>query len=153
MLACYRVISTVSVGIFSVHCLWEDFVLYMRRICLGHFTCFWFFILFYFVCFISAGKAVRVVSGVNLLFLFVFLIRLVKHLLFSSYKKPHSSKNIYDFVFFFFACFVMHLCWVLVVFVLNVFIIRLGFVSWFLNNTLLWLARLLMFYFAVYLVL
>lgn len=58
----------------------------------------------FLICFISAGKAVRVVSGVNLFLFLFFLIRLVKHLLFSSYKKPHSSKNIYDFVFTFFVC-------------------------------------------------
>lgn len=51
------------------------------------FYLFWFFILFYFVCFISAGKAVRVVSGVNLFVFLFFLIRLVKHLLFFFLQK------------------------------------------------------------------
>lgn len=54
----------------------------------------WFLIIFvsYFVCFISAGKAVRVVSGVNL-FVF-FLIRLGKQFFFFLPTKSRIAAKI-----------------------------------------------------------
>lgn len=69
-------------------------------ICLGHI--FIWFLIFLFVClfFISAGKAVRVVSVV---FVCLFLFRLGLSFSSSFYKKPHSSKNIYDFLLVLFA--------------------------------------------------
>lgn len=99
----------------------------------------WFLIFFvsYFVCFISAGKAVRVVSGVNLFFSSWFDWVSI------SFFFPTKSRIA--------AKISMILC---LVFVLLCYASLLGFVCvriewfhssigvrlWFLNNTLLWLA-------------
>lgn len=107
-----------------------------HRICLGH-TCFIYLVshilLLLFLLFCLFHKRWGSCEGGVCLFV-LFLIRLGLSFFILFYKKPHSSKNIYDFLLF-----VLHLLVLLCLYWMFSEYFDWGS-SFALNNTLLWLA-------------